>query len=181
MPIAWWGPKLELDGPGGTTPKTWISLKAVDMIAYLAQSTQAPYNEPYLMLATRLGYMTPSGDTSSSTAVLVTNGGHVFGRLGQGADTMPGSNAPFLWADQSSTYVAGMLISFFPEGESDVGLAAGKVVNMTVQAADYLDLTSLNVPSMPSAALNPDSSGASELSKSALTVSLLMMAQIMML
>lgn len=89
------------------------------MTAYLQQSVTIPYNMPNIMQHTRIGYLTPTADTSAITTAASAYAGHVFGRLGQGEKTMPGNQKPFYWGAIVGTYIPGMMISFFPETEEN--------------------------------------------------------------
>lgn len=141
---------MKLDGPIGTGAITWANVKAESKTAYLKQTVSAPNNEPYFYSSTRIGYLAPSGDMSVGAPTLDTTAGHVFGRLGQGENTMPGKYAPFLWAASQASYRAGMLISFFPEAEADTGLnLETSTIEMVVQGADYLALNSITAPTQP--------------------------------
>ena len=115
-----------------------------------------------MLSATRIGYLAPSDDKTASTVTLGANVGHVFGRYGQGADTMPDAHKPFVWYEAAASHVSGMYISYFPEAYGDTGLGSGKVITMSVAARDYLTLSGdvLTVPTMPTIATDPDDKAA---------------------
>jgi len=50
--------------------------------------------------------------------------GHIFGRFGQGPATSYATADPFLWGTAAAANAGGMLVSFFPGTDADVGLNA---------------------------------------------------------
>lgn len=88
---------------------------------------------------------------------------------------MPGESKPFLWFSQNTNDRAGMWISYFPEGEADVGLQIDKSIKMTVQAASYVDLADLEAPAQPATASDPETINGIYLQVSALSSALLLL------
>jgi hypothetical protein len=66
-------------------------------VAYTGAGTSGSAADTALAVGSvKIGYVYPTADTSA-TAKAVGSAGHVFGRLGQGAMTLPGASAPFAW------------------------------------------------------------------------------------
>jgi hypothetical protein len=92
--MAFTGPAMKLKQATTTSPVTWDTVKGgTDQTAYLAYSTT---NNPGVGFATRSGYLTSTAD---DTGTIVTDVGHVFGRLGEGNKNMPDVRPPFYWGE----------------------------------------------------------------------------------
>lgn len=64
---------------------------------------------------------------TNTAGTIGTSVGHVFGRLGQGSDTVEAGLNPFLWMTATTTK-AGMLLGFYPTTDADTGVLATKAV-----------------------------------------------------
>lgn len=116
---------------------------------------------PDVKMATRKGYLSSTGDNSSTDT---TNVGHVFGRLGEGNANMPGVSAPFYWGTVEAAKKPGIMVSLFPQGDSDQGLdSSAKKIIIEAKSYAFASLASFDVPSLPTKASNPDSLGSSML------------------
>ena len=105
----------------------------------------------------KTGFLQASTNTASFTAAEVENVGHVFGRLGQGARTLPtyGGQTAFAWNDETATAQSahGMMFSILPTVPGDTtGLAAGKPIDFVVQAVPFATLADSGMPTQPTAA-----------------------------
>jgi hypothetical protein len=101
------------------------------------------------------GYYASSSDTAVLTAASLTYSGKVFGRLGQGKGNMPGV-APFYWNYAVAATKPTIVVSIFPETETDVGLdTAAKFVKIEATAIAWEDNANFGAPAQPAAAENP--------------------------
>lgn len=143
QPIVWEGPSLKLKQAFAATPITWTTVKTKKDAAYLANSTT---NMPSEKFSYRQGFLTTTPD---STGLTVTNVGHVFGRLGEGAKNYPGDTyLPVYWNDVATTNSPGMMVSLFGAVDSDTGLNSNTKSNVIeAKAYGWADLDSFNVPS----------------------------------
>jgi hypothetical protein len=91
---------------------------------------------------TRSGFMTATFDT---TVVANTKyAGHLFGRFGQGKDTVfayGNTTIPFYWGVADVSIKPAMLVSFFPSTDAETGLAAtSATIVMTAKALPWVSL-----------------------------------------
>jgi hypothetical protein len=69
---------------------------------------------------------------------------------------MPDVSLPVYWGAEAAANAPGIMISFFPETESDSGLdSSTKNIIVEGKANSWADLDDFNVPSVPNAAENP--------------------------
>lgn len=124
----------------------------------------------------RMGYMSASYDTDSSIK-LETNGfaGRVYGRLGEGADTLPGSKAPFMWKTISDSDKACMQVSLFPQAVSAI-MAADKKITIEVTPKTFGTISEYAAPGQPGPAAQPDTVAAAHLASASAVAAALALA-----
>lgn len=114
----------------------------------------------------RSGFLQISTNTASITTTETANVGHVFGRMGQGARTMPSyalngatvTNTAFQWkSSEANAHV--LSFSLLPSSASDAGLSATKKIEITAQVLQFVALTDLQIPAQPAAATAPKAAG----------------------
>lgn len=116
-PAAYTLPSFGLaDSVAASSPLVWgstaTSMKGAGLITWINGSavTQAPSD----VFSNKRGFIQVSTDVSTFVPANYASTGHVFGLLGQGAATMPGASAPFVWKTVAATDKAGLLVSIFP-------------------------------------------------------------------
>ena len=150
-PIPYVGPNIDLLRALATTPIQWKN-SLVDQGDFAVLKNGAT-NAPSADLSTRLGYLQASNDTSKVGATGVLNlrdAGHVFGRLGQGVASYPGNAQAFYWGAKDATNTPGMLVSVFPEADTDAGLDTAKQnVTIIAKAVPWVNLADFKAPPQP--------------------------------
>jgi hypothetical protein len=77
----------------------------------------------------------------------VSDAGHVFGRLGEGNGNYPGVSAPFYWGAVVNTNTPSILVSLFPDSDSDAGLnSATEKIIIEGKAYTWTTMESFNAP-----------------------------------
>lgn len=122
LPGPYKGPILDIGRAVGAGADTWNATRTANRrnVAYLKNGNT---NMPTMDFATRSSYLRSMFDVTSSTGYTLTSAdplvtrdvGHIFGRLGQGRETMPGDgNRAFYWGEELNTNRPSMLLSLFP-------------------------------------------------------------------
>lgn len=141
-PATWDWLNLDIKG-SQATGATWFTDQAAATVkAWLNNgSTHVPTTD----FTIRSGNLQVSSDVAK--AETISEAGHVFGRLGQGANSLPANAAPFLWntaVDTKNTY---MIISAFPNADGDTGLTADtKFIQISAKLSDWATTESLGPP-----------------------------------
>lgn len=148
-PEAWSGIEIVTDDTW-TTATLAADLEDVSgpAVVYkmLDASSTVPTNDSF-----RYGYLSVVEDVAdiaalTAPAVLaydpLVQASHIFGRLGQGEETMPDANAPFRWAAEDAQ-LQHMQVSIFPEDgfAFNGGAAIGSEVVFTTAMHIELDIT----------------------------------------
>lgn len=105
--------------------------------------------------------MQASQDIGLGTGYVPSNIGHVFGRMGVGARTTPGSSSAvgaFQWTTPSTIH--GMMLSLFPSDPTQSsGLIDTQTINIEASAVEFTNLATIIAPVQPAAALDPIQEG----------------------
>jgi hypothetical protein len=122
------------------------------VVAYTGAGTSGSATDTKLAVGSvKAGFVYPTADTSASPNAL-GSAGHVFGRLGQSAMTLPGNSAPFAWFTVATGSLSAMMVSAFPVADADAGLAdAAKFLRMEATASIWATLDSFKAPGQPGA------------------------------
>ena len=111
---------------------------------------------------TRLGYLQASNDTSKTgttagAAATLENVGHTFGRLGEGSASYPLTTTAFYWGDKLAANTPGMLVSIFPEADTDTGIdtATTKSVTIIAKAVAWANNADFKAPDQPGLPAEP--------------------------
>jgi hypothetical protein len=166
-PAPYKGPNLNLLKALETTPVTWKA-------TWTEQGSDAVLrngatNAPSVDFATRTGFLQSTADQAATDKAAAIRGvGHVFGRLGQGVASYPGNAKAFYWGKVEAANRPGMLVSAFPNTDSDVGLdATTKNVTIVAKAVPWIDLADFVAPPQPDlpaeAKKDPRAAGASSI------------------
>lgn len=121
-PASWKGFEVVVDS------STWAATSLADSlgdvtgpaVVYSMLDSSATFDDADSF---RFGYLSTVSDTAAIAALVApatlaydenVQASHIFGRLGQGEETMPGAQAPFRWAAESAQ-IQSMQVSIFPE------------------------------------------------------------------
>jgi hypothetical protein len=103
----------------------------------------------------RMGYIQSSLVADAAT-IVVTNIGHIWGRLGQGKMNVYDHNAPFVFGlTAAATNLAGMNISTFPYDDAVTGLAGTNTNTFKAIGKAFASFDSFKFMARPGAAENP--------------------------
>jgi len=166
-PAAFQGPYLALDKIISTSPTAWEATATKQgnaaYIKFGTGTTAADY-QAATKYSNRLGYICMTSDDSKvGDTTTLASSGHVWGRLGQGTQTLGANAAPFYYGKTATGQIPGLMVSLLPNAPADTGLAAsGKQIVIDAKAYKF-DTTTYNAPGQPSKAANPkDAPGAAK-------------------
>ena len=99
------------------------------------------------------GFMTVSTDSTGTTTSTIGKAGRIFGRLGQGDETMPltSTDLSFRWEQEGVGGSHGTYISIFPAAVGDAGLSAGQKIVISTKAIKFAELEDFSPPTRPAA------------------------------
>lgn len=155
QPGAWNGPRIWYNLTGSLT-----STDGAEKTAEQAIRAGAVTNSASGQYTTISGFLQVSTDSTTFNATTLAVSGHVFGRAGQGAATMPGTNNAF-WTGAPSASLAteatGMMVSVFPNVGAAAALIAGQNITLTVKSVAWnTGSFPLNAPAQPAAPAMPE-------------------------
>ena len=108
---------------------------------------------------TNSGFLQVSTDSTTFNATTLQYTGHVYGRAGQGAATIPADNHAF-FPDPSilpANRVTSLMISVFPNDGTQPALNSQQNIVVNLRSVSWTDGTyPLNAPAQPAAPAMPD-------------------------
>lgn len=105
----------------------------------------------------KTGFMQAALDISLGAAYVPTDIGHIFGRMGVGARTTPGSSevvGAFQWATPTNDHA--MMVSMFPTEPGAAGLTSGQMITIEASEVAFVTLNTIVAPVRPAAATPAD-------------------------
>jgi hypothetical protein len=144
------GPYLALDKIISSSPTAWeLTAAKQGDAAYIkfGTGTVAADYQAATKYATRLGYLCMTSDSSKvGDSTTLASSGHVWGRLGQGTNTLTTGDSPFYYGKTVTGQIPGLMVSLLPNVVGDTGLAAtGKQIVIDAKARTF-DTATFNAP-----------------------------------